>query len=225
MSKRFLTAASSVATLCATSLVLAYAPTDGAVAAEPLNISPSHLSTVQTVSTLLPTSVVEEAMAETETPAYPLPDFPTQSTRDDKNTSQARSLAELVMRYGATATPNREMECLAVTVYFESKGEPLEGQLAVAETVINRSKSGRFPSTLCGVLFQPSQFSFVRGGGYPAIARSSANWKNAVAIAHIAKNDLWSSRASNALFFHARYVSPGWKLRRVASVGNHIFYR
>ncbi len=223
MSKTIWTAATSGVTLCAAALMLAYAPTDAAVAAEP----------IQTTSTLLPSSIMQEAMAEAETPAYPLPDMDIQRAKSNIETStemnddgpKARSLAELVSRYGATSTPNREMECLAVTVYFESKGEPLEGQLAVAETMINRTKSGRFPSTNCGVLFQPSQFSFVRGGGYPAISRNSSNWKNAVAIAHIAKNDLWSSRASSALFFHARHVSPGWKLRRIASVGNHIFYR
>jgi N-acetylmuramoyl-L-alanine amidase len=72
---------------------------------------------------------------------------------------------------------------------------------------------------------QPSQFSFVRGGGFPPIARNGQQWREAVAIAKIAQNSEWSSGIGKALFFHARYVSPGWRLQRVAAVGNHIFYR
>lgn len=120
---------------------------------------------------------------------------------------------------------DRETECLAASVYFESKTEPLEGQLAVAEVVLNRAKSGRFASSICGVVFQKGQFSFVRGGGFPPINRSGYAWREAVAIAQIAMNDHWDSRASKALFFHARRVSPGWNKVRVAQLGNHVFYR
>ena len=118
-----------------------------------------------------------------------------------------------------------EMECLAGAVYFESKGEPLEGQLAVAEVIINRAKSGRFPSSYCGVVKQRGQFSFVRGGKFPPIARGSAHWRKAVGVAHVAAQDLADSKVDDALFFHARRVSPGWKLKRLATVGNHVFYR
>jgi spore germination cell wall hydrolase CwlJ-like protein len=92
--------------------------------------------------------------------------------------------------------------------------------------IINRSTSGRFPSSICGVVRQPSQFSFVRGGRIPTPPQSSAGWRTAVAIAHIALDDLADSGASRAMFFHARRVSPGWRnLTRVATVGNHVFYR
>lgn len=136
-----------------------------------------------------------------------------------------RSLSAMVADYGDEDDLTDEMECLAGAVYFESKGEPLDGQLAVAEVIINRAKSGRFPATLCGVVKQRGQFSFVRGGKFPPIQRGSANWRKAVGIAHVAMKDLADSSAENALFFHARRVSPGWKLKRVATVGNHIFYR
>ena len=118
------------------------------------------------------------------------------------------------------------MECLAGAVYFELKGEPLQGQLSVAEVILNRTRSGRFPSSICGVVKQRSQFSFVRGGRFPPIARSSAAWRKAVGIARVAMQDLADGPAPRALFFHATYVSPGWRgLTRVATVGNHIFYR
>lgn len=136
-----------------------------------------------------------------------------------------RSLAELVADYGATETPDAETECLARAVYYESKGEPLAGQLTVAEVVINRARSGRFPSTICGVVRQPGQFSFVRRGFIPTPPVGSRDWRVAVAISRIAMHDLADGAAPRALFFHARHVRPGWRRTRVATVGNHIFYR
>ncbi|HEY5720756.1 MAG TPA: cell wall hydrolase [Allosphingosinicella sp.] len=136
------------------------------------------------------------------------------------------SLAELVAEHGGIETDDSEHECLAGAVYFESKGEPLQGQLSVAEVILNRTRSGRFPSSICGVVKQRSQFSFVRGGRFPPIARTSAAWRKAVGVARVALRDLADGPAPRALFFHATYVSPGWRgLTRVATVGNHIFYR
>lgn len=120
---------------------------------------------------------------------------------------------------------SKEMHCLAGTVYFESKGETLEGQLAVARVVMARAESSRFPNSLCGVVYQKRQFSFVRGGRMPHINKGHRHWRNAVAIAKIAMNDGWKSPVEGALFFHARYVSPGWRLQRMARIDNHIFYR
>ena len=138
---------------------------------------------------------------------------------------QADSLAALVDAHGAPEQLDGEMQCLAGAVYFESKGESLEGQLAVARVIINRAESGRFASSLCGVVYQPSQFSFVRGGGMPPIRTESRSWRQAVAIAQIAMADAWDSRAEGALFFHARRVSPGWGKAKLAMIDNHIFYR
>jgi N-acetylmuramoyl-L-alanine amidase len=136
-----------------------------------------------------------------------------------------RSLAELVADHASAQTVDAQHECLAGAVYFESKGEPLHGQLSVAEVILNRARSGRFPASACGVVKQRGQFSFIRGGRFPAIARTSLAWKRAVAIAHIAVKDLADGPAPKALFFHAKRVSPRWRLTRVAAVGNHIFYR
>ncbi|MEN2748637.1 cell wall hydrolase [Sphingomonas sp. T9W2] len=125
-----------------------------------------------------------------------------------------------------TATiDDEELNCLAIGVYYESKGEPLAGQLAVADVILNRTTSGRFPASVCGVLTQRGQFSFVKGGRLPDVDTSRPAWKTAVAIARIATQDLWDSPAEGALFFHARRVSPKWNHTRVASLGNHVFYR
>ena len=85
--------------------------------------------------------------------------------------------------------------------------------------------SGRFPNSYCGVVYQPSQFSFVRGGGMPGISKASRQWKNAVSIAQIAHTGTWRSPVEGALYFHAAYVSPGWHLKRVGRIENHVFYR
>jgi spore germination cell wall hydrolase CwlJ-like protein len=139
--------------------------------------------------------------------------------------SEADSLAELVEAQTIPESLDPEMQCLASTVYFESKGESLAGQLAVARVVINRAKSGRFASSICGVVHQPSQFSFIRNGRMPDVKTSSRDWREAVAIAQIAMADAWDSEVEGALYFHARRVSPGWNRARMAAIDNHIFYR
>ena len=175
-----------------------------------------------------PTPAVVEAFAPTaiheSAPVLPTP-TPSEAEEDGAPESRnGRTLAQLVADFAAPTTSDAEMECLARAVYFESKGEPLAGQLTVAEVIINRSQSRRFPSTICGVVRQPSQFSFVRGGNIPR-PPVNAQWRTAVAIARIAMADLADGGAPRALFFHARYVRPGWRLTRIATVGNHIFYR
>ena len=134
-------------------------------------------------------------------------------------------LASMVAQLRSAEAGSRELECLAGAIYFESKSESLKGQLAVGHVIANRAASGRFPSSYCGVVYQRSQFSFVRGGSMPRIARSGTQWKNAVAIAQIVDQKLAPTPVSKALFFHARRVSPGWRLTRVATLGNHVFYR
>ena len=155
--------------------------------------------------------------------------IPAVTTPEEPDAAPARpsgDLASLVASYRGTDAGNRELECLAGAIYFESKSEPLSGQLAVGQVIANRAKSGgRFPPSYCGVLFQRGQFSFVHGHSWPTVPRSSRQWQTAVAIAKIVDQDLKDSEVGNALFFHARYVSPGWRLKRVAAIGNHVFYR
>jgi N-acetylmuramoyl-L-alanine amidase len=135
-------------------------------------------------------------------------------------------LSSMVSQLRASDPGSHELECLAVGIYYESKSEPLAGQLAVGQVIANRAKSGgRFPPSYCGVLFQRGQFSFVRGHSLPSVPRASKQWQTAVAVAKIVDGDLHESSVGKALFFHARYVSPGWRLKRVAAIGNHIFYR
>jgi N-acetylmuramoyl-L-alanine amidase len=168
------------------------------------------------------------APATAELPAAPVEAAPAAPAPSEipAKAQVRRSLAELVSLHSSRNTADAEHECLANAVYFESKGEPLAGQLSVAEVILNRARSGRFASSICGVVKQRGQFSFVRGGRLPPVPRASAAWKKAVAIASIARQDLADSPASRALFFHATRVRPAWRgLKRIATVGNHIFYR
>ena len=135
------------------------------------------------------------------------------------------TLAETVAQLRGTDPGSRELECLAGAIYFEAKSESLAGQLAVGHVIANRADSGRFPSSYCGVVYQRSQFSFVRGRSMPYIPRASRDWEEAVAIAKIVDQQLHPSPMGKALFFHARRVSPGWRLTRVGTLGNHVFYR
>ncbi|WP_343519521.1 cell wall hydrolase [Sphingomonas sp.] len=164
-----------------------------------------------------------EALAdlETETPAAPAPSDP---AFDEGADADYATLAAAVAAQ-PLEIDDSELNCLAIGVYYESKGEPLEGQLAVAEVILNRAASGRFASTVCGVLKQRGQFSFVRGGQLPQPPESARAWKTALAVARVARSDMWDSKVSKALYFHARHVSPGWRRARVGSVGNHVFYR
>ncbi|MCP5395709.1 MAG: cell wall hydrolase [Sphingomonadaceae bacterium] len=141
--------------------------------------------------------------------------------------ADASSLQELIAVTPTDGTLSPEMECLAGAIYFESRGEPLAGQLAVGRVIVNRAESDDFPSSYCGVVYQRKQFSFVRGGRMPAIPRSSAAWHRAKAIAQIAHHELWDSEAKDSLYFHARYVRPAWSKRKVAraTISTHIFYR
>lgn len=141
-------------------------------------------------------------------------------------TLAGRSLHDLVIAFVNYGNQDEEQLCLAKAVYFEARGETLEGQLAVAEVVLNRARSGRFASSVCGVVTQPAQFSFIRGGKFPTVNESSECWKKALAIADVATRHLAASLAPNVLWYHATYVAPAWgrQKTRAAQIGTHIFY-
>lgn len=211
---------STVAAIAAAAILTLFAADGSGANAEPSAIQKTNAPalTDETVPAVqfTATPVVQPIPSETmENPALPLGDV------------QHDSLAEAVAAMPRGTALSNELECLAGAVYFESRGEPLAGQLAVAQVVINRADSGRFPSSYCGVVYQPSQFSFVRGGTMPRIDRSSAAWHRASAIARVAHEGLWDSKAGDALYFHARYVKPGWSRTRIAraTIDSHIFYR
>ena len=200
----------------------------------PAQVGPTS-SEASVIATSLPKIVAPEPI---DTPTYSMdaeeasapiaPEATVQSRADDLAPVPVRptgDLSSLVAQLRSSDPGSRDLECLAVGIYFESKSEPLAGQLAVGDVIANRAESGRFADTYCGVLFQRGQFSFVRGHSWPHINKQGRQWKTAVAVAKIVDQDLKDSAAEDALFFHARRVHPRWHKERVASIGNHIFFK
>jgi spore germination cell wall hydrolase CwlJ-like protein len=117
----------------------------------------------------------------------------------------------------------RELDCMTKVILYEAGAEGRDGQLAVAQVVMNRATSGRFPKTVCGVIYQPGQFSSIRSYKAPGGAR----WERAEAIARAVMTGEANSAVGKALYFHATRVSPAYvrSRTRVATIGNHVFYR
>ncbi|MBI1360678.1 MAG: hypothetical protein GC155_10425 [Alphaproteobacteria bacterium] len=125
-----------------------------------------------------------------------------------------------------------ELDCLAKAVYYEARSEPLRGQMAVAEVVMNRVNDSRFPKTICGVVYQGQtrevgcQFTFTCDGSMHARPQGPA-WDRARDVAlHVALG-LNKPITNHATHYHTDYVSPYWSAGMVetAEVGQHIFYR
>jgi N-acetylmuramoyl-L-alanine amidase len=121
------------------------------------------------------------------------------------------------------AVSPRELQCLTRVMLYEAGAEGRDGMIAVAQVVMNRMKSGRFPKTVCGVVHQPGQFSAIRSYKAPGGAR----WSRAEALAREVMTGEAAPVVGKALYFHATRVRPAYvrNRTRVAQVGNHIFYR
>ena len=138
-------------------------------------------------------------------------------------------LYALVDKFSAGAPLTDQANCIAVAVYHEARGESLEGQLAVAKVIMNRAASGKYPTSWCGVVKQPWQFSFVnpRSGYMPSVDETSASWRKALGVTRLAIANAVPSVSNDCLWYHADYVAPSWgrRLTRVEKIGAHIFYR
>lgn len=127
----------------------------------------------------------------------------------------------------------REQRCLAEAVYFEARGEDENGQAAVAQVVLNRVKSGLYPSTVCGVVYQnrhrykACQFSFACEGRSLRITEPGP-WRSAVRIArNVTDGTTYLADVGGATHYHADYVRPYWakRLKKMDVIGRHIFYK
>ena len=113
--------------------------------------------------------------------------------------------------------------CMAKVIYYESRGESLAGKLAVAKVTLNRVNSGKFPSTVCGVVYQKGQYSWTRGTP-PKITDKKA-WQESLNIASNAiDTGLTELDHFKAIYFHSKQVKPKWKYKYAKTIGNHIFY-
>lgn len=146
-----------------------------------------------------PEAVIAPAIDQDEAPAQPAPVRPANDVVD------------------------AELTCLAKVVVHEAGNQSREGQMAVAQVVMNRvnDSRGRFGRTICGVIMQRGQFFNVHAYNPPRNAR----WRTAVEIARQARDGTHPPVIGNALFFHAAYAAPFRGRARVGRIGNHVFYR
>ncbi len=128
----------------------------------------------------------------------------------------------------AAGTPERTRaeRCLTEAVYYESALEPREGQEGVAQVILNRMRDHTFPNSVCGVVFQGCQFSFICDGSMAHTPVAWA-WKRAEDVADHALNGYVASQVGTATHYHADYVAPYWSAARLklTQIGKHIFYR
>jgi spore germination cell wall hydrolase CwlJ-like protein len=128
-----------------------------------------------------------------------------------------------------------DLECLAENVYFEARGEPLNGQYAVAEVTLNRTRALHFPHTICQVVHEsrwdPSRRRYVADFSWTELGslmpEDGPAWQQAMEVASNVYDDLRDPLVPGALFYHATNVRPRWAKSRkaIATIGNHIFYR
>lgn len=117
-----------------------------------------------------------------------------------------------------------EIECLAKNIYHEARGEPLEGQIAVAQVTVNRVKSGEFQSSICKAVYAEKQFSWTAEKSKKIKDRKA--WEDSVIIARAVLTKSIPLPDFRALYFHTIQVRPVWSRTKkiVAKIGNHIFY-
>lgn len=143
--------------------------------------------------------------------------------------------AQLMRGALAAREEARSLICLAMNVYYEARGEPLRGQQAVAEVTLNRVASGRYPDTVCAVVFQKN-WDPLRGRYVGAFSWTEFEtvpppegeaWQRALEVAAAAYAGEVQPRLRGALHYHADHIRPSWarERRQVARIGNHIFYR
>lgn len=198
---KFLTAAIGAAALSGTTLM----------PATRLFAAPAVAAPMIAIEAATPNQTVP-APDPVEPPAVSVDPAPVAEPAEDE--TQAPAEAEISAR---------ELECMTRVILYEAGSEVRAGQVAVAQVVMNRKRSGRFPSTVCGVIHQRGQFSSIRTFSHARNAR----WNRAEALARAVMAGEEEPVVGKALYFHATRVSPAYvrSRTRVGTVGNHVFYR
>jgi len=136
---------------------------------------------------------------------------------------------------GVTAADRtKQLECLTRNIYWEAAGEPFEGKVAVAQVTMNRVVSGKFGSGVCGVVYQKNvfyekvvcQFSWACETNHKIKPVSPNKWAESEEVAKkVLLENFRLPGLTQAMYYHATYVNPGWRLQRVTQIGQHIFYK
>jgi hypothetical protein len=127
----------------------------------------------------------------------------------------------------------RELRCMATAIYFEARDEPVKGQIAVGQVIMNRIRSPFYPKTICGVVYQGErnrhgcQFSFTCTGKHNSV-KEKPEWATSVKLAkQVIAGEVWLGEVGYATHYHATYVHPEWRheLDKIVQIGGHIFYK
>lgn len=194
-----------------------------------------HAALTQVAAARIEALVASRAAATAEVEAAHASETLTVATRSVAPETQTRLPARLdtaALDALPAATGDAQWQCLAEAIYFESRGEPLAGQIAVAEVVLNRVDSRRYPNSICGVTKQgvgsgrACQFSYACDGRPDAMTSPLAR-DRAGKLARLMIDGRPRTVTDGATHFHATYVRPAWSrsFPRTAAIGNHVFYR
>jgi len=136
--------------------------------------------------------------------------------------------------YASTAEKLKQLECLTRNIYWEAATEPFEGKVAVAQVTMNRVEDGRFGKDVCGVVYQKNviyekiicQFSWVCETNHKVRAVHRPAWQESEEVAKkVLLENFRLPGLQDAMFYHATYISPGWKREKIQTIGRHIFYK
>ncbi|WP_170331011.1 cell wall hydrolase [Ruegeria arenilitoris] len=167
-------------------------------------------------------------------------ELPGQNFRDYLNLFKPRKKLEPVeisysknwLDQQPTASGDEHFKCLAEALYFEARGESVRGQFAVAEVILNRVKSSRFPNSLCGVIKQGTgkkyqcQFTYTCDG-HKEVIREKKAYERVSKVARVAIDGVAKELTEGATHYHTTAVRPSWSrvYKETARIGVHIFYR
>jgi spore germination cell wall hydrolase CwlJ-like protein len=135
--------------------------------------------------------------------------------------------------YMTAAEVEKSLDCLAINVYREAGHEPFEGKVAVAQVTLNRVNSNKFPRDVCSVVYQKTrftervicQFSWYCDSKHRNRPVDDEAYEESYRVAKMVfLEDFKLESIENALYYHADYVNPNWKLKRITKIGTHIFY-
>jgi Cell Wall Hydrolase len=172
---------------------------------------------------------IEIAAAPVSLPALPLESAPPPDADGPSDQPGRPRYADLIDPDRA----GREQKCLAEAIYFEARSEPAEGQAAVAQVILNRVRSGLYPSSVCGVVYQnrhrhlACQFTFACEGKSLRIG-DAESWAEAKRVAsEVLEGTTYLAEVGGATHYHANYVRPSWarRLKKMDVIGRHIFYK
>ena len=131
-------------------------------------------------------------------------------------------------------TRERQLDCLAMNIYREAGHEPFEGKVGVAQVTLNRAASGKFPSDVCGVIYQKNvvmekvvcQFSWACDSAAKAHPVNREAYNESMAVAKkVLLEGFRLDVLKDAMYYHAEYINPNWPFAKIGKIGQHIFYK